>query len=1102
MTLPRAASVRALADFLSRRASGEKLAIEAFAAERPEIRDELLGLHRTVSAEPGAESTLSIARSDPEATVALGPADASASRSFEAGELIGRGAMGAVLKVWDEPLRRNLAMKVILDKHREGGLSSGAVVPEVLTRFRDEAQVTGQLDHPGVVPVHEYGEDRGQPYFTMRLVRGRSFREIAEDARAERDGWNLPRAVGTILKVCETMAFAHAKGVVHRDLKPSNVMVGRFGETYVMDWGLARVAGEEDRHDLRLRGGSRDEATWVRTDRAEADDDSGSPLVTMDGTVVGTPYYMPPEQAAGRVDEIGPWSDVYSVGAMLYHLLTGYAPYASATDQPSARTVVAMVLHGAPTPVHAWNADTPPELAAICEKAMERRPLDRYASMEAMAEDLRAYLEGRVVKAHATGPIAEMKKWVQCNRAFAATTAAMFLVAVAGTIAFMLRLQEERGRAERNAIAASKHADQAFQALNTLAREVQHAMADLPGREVRAVRTSLLTIALEGLRELPADIYASPGSRTAAEAHRWMGSLASQMGDTREAFRHYENALAASEELVASSPGDLEARIDLLDSRLALAKLADSLEAETDEIRLCDEAIELARDILASEPENLLVQRMLASALIARSGAQAKGDVRGSRGFLSEASELRRAILASEPDDARLKRDLAFTLGSAARNDFIFGDHDVALPKLEEALALMREYAENAKLRPSEERQYSMLLSNLGYAYLTLERPKQAREVLEEAVVIARELMAADDEDADNRNTAAEAFQSLGDVYWKSRAFPLAERLYTDALEIRRAAFRDAPDSPDNSFYLVQTLLWLAEIHVDSGNGEAGVPFAEEAVDVYRALVEENPSSYRRQALAYWLAEAAGVYLNGGLIDAARTAAHESLDLGKELCEENPLALEDMIRYTRLAAQYYEFVSEGADPERLVRMQRDAVPFVRRLVLLGEQPRELRGQWELQLRHCELLWTRAMEAEEHPPATPSEHLAFAYARWHAGAPREAAPHFEIALRARELANEVDRGHLLHGAEAAALAAAGGDERWNDVALDWLERFAALCEERIAGDPLPGELGATFARAEREDLLERLQAVRDDVEAFAELRSDARFVRLFAGIESW
>ena len=342
---------------------------------------------------------------------------------------IARGGMGAILKVWDEDLRRSLAMKVVLGR----GEDECEVDDGKLSRFLEEAQITGQLDHPGVVPVHEIGiGSDGRAFFTMQLVKGRDLKEIFGLVRAGSEGWNLTRALNVILRVCEAMAFAHEKKVIHRDIKPANVMVGRFGETYVMDWGLAKVLGREDSHDVRIQTADQVSLSIVQTDRGDSTRSSDSPLVTMDGDVVGTPCYMSPEQARGVLEDIGPHSDVYAVGALLYELLTGFAPYMTSGERISPVAVLGMVLQGPPAAIDSLDNKVPSELTAICEKAMAREPRDRYPSMLAMAEDLRAFLENRVVGAYETGALAEFKKWVGRNRGMAAALAAAVLAAVLG----------------------------------------------------------------------------------------------------------------------------------------------------------------------------------------------------------------------------------------------------------------------------------------------------------------------------------------------------------------------------------------------------------------------------------------------------------------------------------------------------------------------------------------------------------------------------------------------------------------------------------------------------------------------------------------------
>ncbi len=380
---------------------------------------------------------------------------------YQVKEEIARGGMGAILQVWDGSLDRPLAMKVILESGSPESQSPPSPVNETrLTRFLEEARVTGQLDHPGIVPVHELGVDsEGRVFFTMKLVKGRDLKTIFNLVFAGNEGWNETRALGVLLKVCEAMAYAHAKGVIHRDLKPANVMVGDFGEVYVMDWGLARVQGKKDAHGLKLRPDGVSLSSLKTERRREREEAPDSPLITMDGIVVGTPAYMPPEQARGDVEALGPRSDVYSIGAMLYHLLARQMPYVPSGARISTRTILAAVIQGPPTPLATLRRDAPAELVAIVDKAMAQERERRYASTLELADDLRAFLENRVVTAYETGPIAELRKWVVRNKPLAATIAAALLGLVAAILLVndaRIKANEARADADRNATAAKE----------------------------------------------------------------------------------------------------------------------------------------------------------------------------------------------------------------------------------------------------------------------------------------------------------------------------------------------------------------------------------------------------------------------------------------------------------------------------------------------------------------------------------------------------------------------------------------------------------------------------------------------------------------------
>jgi WD40 repeat protein/tRNA A-37 threonylcarbamoyl transferase component Bud32 len=407
---------------------------------------------------------------------------------------VAQGGMAIVYRVHDAELDRTLAMKVMTATGQD---SSSAKIE--LARFLEEAQVTAQLDHPGIVPVHETGRDaEGKPFFTMRLVKGRTLSEVFALAREDKEGWNIWRAVGVMVKACQAVAYAHEKGVIHRDLKPANIMVGRLGEVYVMDWGLAKVSGRKDLHDARPN-----EADLVseslRSPRYEAAKDTpGSPLVTMDGTVMGTPAYMPPEQASGKV--VNHSSDIYSLGAILYSLLTGHAPYVEEDAHLSPYTILARVLHGPPARAQQINPTASPELIAICEKAMARDPTQRFASALEMAEDLQAFLDHRVVRAYRTGAFAELKSWVLRNRA-AAILASLTTLLVG--IAVFVVLYQQKTAADRltlEAYAADMKATQVALEQENLGQAVQllERYTGPHGKDIRGLEWNYLWQAAKG----------------------------------------------------------------------------------------------------------------------------------------------------------------------------------------------------------------------------------------------------------------------------------------------------------------------------------------------------------------------------------------------------------------------------------------------------------------------------------------------------------------------------------------------------------------------------------------------------------------------------
>jgi eukaryotic-like serine/threonine-protein kinase len=248
--------------------------------------------------------------------------------------------------------------------------------PTSRARFVLEAEVTGRLEHPGVVPVYGLGSSpTGRPYYAMRLIKGDSLKEAIDRFHGEGEKTLVLRGLlNRFVGVCNAVAYAHGRGVLHRDLKPANVMLGPYGETLVVDWGLAKVIGRHETDDVRTP-----EATLRPV---------GSGSETAAGSTVGTPAYMSPEQAEGRLDALGPVSDVYSLGATLYCLLTGRAPFPGG----DVATVLRQVQRGEFPPPRAVNWNVPRALESVCLRAMSLRPEDRYSSVRALVEDLEHWL--------------------------------------------------------------------------------------------------------------------------------------------------------------------------------------------------------------------------------------------------------------------------------------------------------------------------------------------------------------------------------------------------------------------------------------------------------------------------------------------------------------------------------------------------------------------------------------------------------------------------------------------------------------------------------------------------------------------------------------
>lgn len=492
----------------------------------------------------------------------------------------GEGGLGRVWLARDAALNREVALKEIRDDKK--------VSKDTSLRFLREAQITGQLEHPNIIPVYDLSQadESDQPYYTMRLLRGRTLthelRSYHKSRKAgEENPLDFPRLLDAFVSICNAIHFANSKGVIHRDLKPDNVMIGAFGEVIVLDWGLALLV--EEARDTEFDA----PAVTATIDDLEK---------TQAGGIMGTPAYMAPEQAAGNADQIGIRTDVYGLGAILYTILVGRGPHKRDVSETTIRDTMDLLkfitVRDAPRP-RDIDPTIPQPLDAICRKALERRPSKRYANAKELADDVRRYLADEPVSC-ITEPWRERSlRWLRKHKTWAQAlaTALVFIAFFAVVAAVFINGARQREEKARIAAEAAHEGEQLAHA------ESVRAKAEAVRRFQQTRRTSdralegvsdvllnfpgMQRIRLELLRQLAADYqsYADEDSADPAlqlEAGRALlrlGTIHKRMGQYDDAIEAYQDGLERFTKLLSDDSGNTEVRLELAEAHNLLGVL-------------------------------------------------------------------------------------------------------------------------------------------------------------------------------------------------------------------------------------------------------------------------------------------------------------------------------------------------------------------------------------------------------------------------------------------------------------------------------------------------------------------------------------------------
>jgi tetratricopeptide (TPR) repeat protein/tRNA A-37 threonylcarbamoyl transferase component Bud32 len=737
-----------------------------------------------------------------------------------------RGGLGEVFVARDQELNREVALKQIQEQHADNNPSQA--------RFIREAEITGALEHPGIVPVYGLGRyPDGRPFYAMRFIRGESLQAAIKRYHASKGqpggGQQVAfrELLGQFIDVCNAMAYAHSRGVLHRDIKPENVMLGKYGETLVVDWGLAKIGQRSEEGNGAIAG----EEFLLPPSASGAGP-------TIAGSALGTPAYMSPEQAAGKLDLLGPASDVYGLGATLYALLTGHPPY----QDGSAGDTLQRVLKGDFTRPRQLDSSVPPALEAICLKAMALRQEDRYSSAQALADDIQHWLADEPVSAWPEPWTVRSRRWIARHRTLVAGAAASLLVALvalgAGLVLLTAANQRERDlraqaqsneekalasaaaekKARQEAVAAAvaeKHARETAQQSEAETKAVLRfvgtkvfAAARPKGQEGGLGREVTLRRALEAsLPSVGTSFQAQP--LIEARLRHTLGTSFEYLGEAELARQQFQRALDLRKaKLGPDHPETLLSMNNLAVSYSALGRQAEAL-------KLREETLKLQKAKLGpDDPYTLQSMNNLAGSYYFQ-GRHAEA-----LRLFEETLALRKAKLG--PDDP----DTLQSMGNLAASYSALGRHAEALKLSEETLKLQK-----AKLG-LEHPVTLICMDNLAVACRDLGRMNEAIDLHEKAVHLMKAKLGLDHPyTLDSMNEFATTYQCAG--RWAD-----AIRLHEETLKIRKAKF--GPEHPQT----LQTIHGLAFDHEEAGDlAKAESLFRELVPARRRALGPDHPDT-------------------------------------------------------------------------------------------------------------------------------------------------------------------------------------------------------------------------------------------------------------------
>ena len=802
-----------------------------------------------------------------------------------------KGGLGQVSVALDDELRREVALKEIQERFADD--------PESRSRFLLEAEVTGGLEHPGVVPVYGLGAYAdGRPFYAMRFIRGDSLKEAikrfhraeASRGREPPDGERQAEAsrgreptegertlafrqlLGRFVDVCQAVAYAHSRGVLHRDLKPGNVMLGKYGETLVVDWGLAKPLG-------RVEGPSKSEEGTLQPASA----DGSAP--TQMGAAIGTPSYMSPEQAAGHLDRLGPVSDVYSLGATLYCLLAGRPPF----EGEDLGFVLQKVQRGEFPRPRQLQPRVPPALEAVCLKAMALRPEDRYASALELAVEVEHWLADEPLASYREPLLGRAARWLRRHRTVAASALVLLLTATAGLGAGLFFVNAEKDRTE----AARKGEAVQRESAEQSAADAKAVLEFFQEKVLAAARPESQDGGLGVGATIRAAVDAAEPKIAGAFHDRPLveAAIRNTLGLTYWYLREDQAAIQQHERALALRGAHLGPdHLDTLTSMHNLAEAYQPAGRREEAVSLYEQALAKFKEVLGPEhPYTLTTMNDLGRAY------DEAGRLDRALPLLEQALAKQTETLGSDhPDTLTTMNNLALAYKAAGQRDkagpllervlakqteTLGSDHPDTLTtmnnlatvykdggQLENALALYEQTLAKLKEKlPAGHPRTLSSMNNLAEAYQDAGRLDKAVPLYEETFARRKEKLGPDHPETLN------SMNNLATAYWQAhqpaKALPLLEQA------LARQKERLGPDHPETLLSMHN----LAYVYQAAGQPEKAVSLFERALAQYKQkLGPDHPQTLISMNSLAW------GYMKNGAFEKATPLLRECLSLRRK----------------------------------------------------------------------------------------------------------------------------------------------------------------------------------------------------------------------------